>query len=110
MEINVSVQYKTSESKGGGDGVVSYENGEFVIISKGVAARVLFGAIGAALAKGKEVMRFTVEDIASYKAYRKMLANYISLTLKDGSELTFNYPKKVEDELLSILAPAPQEA
>lgn len=110
MEINVSVQYKTSESKGGGDGVVSYENGEFVIISKGVAARVLFGAIGAALAKGKEVMRFTVEDIASYKAYRKMLANYISLTLKDGSELTFNYPKKVEDELLSIFASVPQEA
>ena len=80
-----------------------------MILSKGVAARVLFGAIGAALAKGKEVMRFRVEDIASYKAYRKMLANYITLTLKDGGTLTFNYPKKVEDELLSIFASVPQE-
>ena len=110
MEFNCSVQFKTSANRGGGDGVVSYENGEFVILSKGVAARVLFGAIGAALAKGKEVMRFRVEDIASYKAYRKMLANYITLTLKDGGTLTFNYPKKVEDELLPIFSSVPQES
>ena len=110
MEFNCSVQFKTNTSHGGGDGVVSFENGEFVIISKGVAARVLFGAIGAALAKGKEVMRFRVEDIASCKAYRKMLANYMTMTLKDGGTLTFNYPKKVEDELLSIVASVPQEA
>ncbi len=110
MEFNCSIQFKTSASRGAGDGIVTFENGEFIIFSKGMAARILFGAIGAALAKGKEVMHFRVEDIASYKAYRKMLANYVTITLKDGGTLTFNYPKKVEDELLSILAPAPQEA
>lgn len=109
MQINVGVQYMTDAGKGGGDGTVIYENGEFVILSKGIAARLLFGALGAALAKGKEVMRFKTEDIASYKAYRKMLANYITLTLKDGGTLTFNYPNKVKEELLSYFANVPQE-
>ena len=109
MQLNVSIQYKTDSSHGAGDGIVTFENGEFVILSKGMAARLLFGAIGAALAKGKEVMRFGVDDIASYRTYRKMLANYMTMTLKDGGELTFNYPKKAEDELLSIVASVPQE-
>ena len=108
MEINVTVQYKTAAAHGSGDGTVLYENGEFVIMSKGMAARLMFGAIGAALAKGKEVMRFRVEDIATCNTFRKMLANYMTMTLKDGSTLTFNYPKKVEDELLSIVATVPQ--
>ena len=109
MQINVSVQFKTPDAHGAGDGTVIYENNEFVIMSKGMAARLMFGALGAALAKGKEVMRFRVEDIASCKSFRKLLANYMSMTLKDGSTLTFNYPKKVEEELQSIVASVPQE-
>ena len=110
MEFNCTISFKTNSSRGGGDGTVLFDDGYFIIYNKGIAARAMFGAIGAALAKGKEVMRFDVSEIESYRSYRRLFSNYITLTLNDGSTLTFNYPKKVQNELLPILAVAPQEA
>jgi hypothetical protein len=107
MEIKCTIQFKTQTAHGSGEGVVLFENGEFVVRNKGIATRMLFGALGAALAKGKEVMRFPVSEISSYETFRKMLANYMRFTLKDGSVLLFNYSKNVEEELLAIVSSVP---
>ncbi len=109
MVINGAIQFKTPSSRGKGDGVILFENGEFVVRNKGIAT-ILFGAVGAALAKGKEVMRFPVSEIASYETSKKMLAHNMRFTLKDGSFVQFVYPKDMEQELIQIIASVPHSA
>ena len=76
---------------------------ELVFFRKSAATRALFGAVGVALASGKEVGRFSVEDIQSYSIVEKPFSNQLTLELKNGEYITFKLSDALSSELLPIL-------
>ena len=105
MRANITIM---NSSFGSGDGAIEFQNGEFVFFLKSIATRLLFGAIGAALASGKEVCRFTVEDLQSYELKEKALSKTLKLNLKDGRFIVFGLKKDVSEAIMPALQSVPQ--
>ncbi len=90
-------------SYGHGDGAIETQGDKFVIFKKSVASRIAFGAVGAALAQGKEIMRFTLNDIQSCNAYTKGIKTWLRINLNDGKYVVMQMKGGVRDHIYQML-------
>ena len=86
-----------------GDGAIEYIDGEFVLYNKDPMVRVLFGAIGNAIASGKEFKRFRTEDIQSFEIIEKAFTNRLKITLKIGEYFSLKNESDIQRGILPIL-------
>ena len=100
MRYNITIR---KSSFGRGDGAIEIENNEFTFFIKSFMTRTLFGAVGVALASGKEALKFSVEDIQSYEVIEKTFNKELTIVLKDGNSVTFILKKDVSAEIMPIL-------
>ncbi len=100
MRSNITIFNSTI---GRGDGAIEINGEEILIFKKSIATRLLFGAIGAALAHGKEAMRFTAADIQSYQIEKKTFTDRMTITLKDSGFVTFNLKNEIRETIMPIL-------
>lgn len=103
MRYNITIN---SSSFGKGDGSFEYENNEFVVYKKSNAVRVFGGALGVALATGKEALRFGAYSIQSYEVKEKAFSKLLKITLNDGSYVEFKLRSDIEEEILPIIKEA----
>lgn len=103
MKHNITIN---SSSFGKGDGTIEIANNEFVFYKKSNAVRVFTGALGVALATGKEALRFGAYDIQSYEVKEKTFSKMLKITLNDGSYVEFKLKSEVEAEILPIIKAA----
>lgn len=86
------------------DGAIEYKNGEFIVYKKSLSVRIAFGAVGNALASGKEVMRFPYYEIKAYKFSENTINNVLSIDLADGRYIQMTLNSNVKKQLMSLLA------
>ena len=100
MKYNVTIN---RSSFGLGDGALEINGREFIFYKKSAITRALFGAIGTALASGKEALRFTVDKVQSYNLVEKTFSRQLTIQLQDGRFVTFTLKKDVEAEVMPLL-------
>lgn len=103
MKYNITIN---KSSFGKGDGAIEIANNEFVLYKKSNAVRTFGGALGVALAGGKEVLRFGAYDIRSYEVKKKTFSKLLNITLNDGNYVEFKLKSDVEAEILPIIKAA----
>ncbi len=102
MRFNTSVESK----HGSGDGAIEIENNEIAIFKKSQAVFYAFGAIGTALAHGKEIMRFSLDDVSSYEVTEHLFSNDLRIVLCGGDYVKIGLKSELRDYLLPLLEKA----
>ena len=100
MRYNTSID---ESSYGAGDGALEYDGQEFVIFKKSQAVRIFFGAIGNALAHGKEIMRFSLRDISLCRIIQKTFHDRIRIELRNGEYVVLVLKGDMIDDIFPVL-------
>lgn len=100
MRFNTGID---ASSYGGGAGAVEFNGREFVIFKKSQAVGLFFGAIGTALSQGKEIMRFSLDDIASCRLIEKAIRDRIRIDLRNGEYVVLVLGDDLVDNVYPVL-------
>lgn len=100
MRYNTSID---ESSHGAGEGAVEFDGREFVIFKKSQAVWLFFGAIGNALAHGKEIMRFSMDDIISCRIIQKTFHDRIRIELRNGEHVVLVLKGDMVDDICPVL-------
>lgn len=93
----------SQENVGNFDGGIEYENGELILFRKSALIRAAFGAIGNALANGKEYQRVPVAQIRSMEIERGTFSSQVTLILPDGTFLRFKHKSDMDAAFIPML-------
>lgn len=74
---------------GNADGAIEIDGKEIVVFRKSFFVRTFFGALGTALASGKEVGRFTRNEIEFYEIRERAFKSIVWIRFRDGEEFSF---------------------
>ena len=99
MRYNTSVQYKNFS----GDGAIEINGDEIVVFKKSAAIHYAFGAIGTALAQGKEVVRFSLGEIKAYNIIERLFGQELSITLRNGDSVVVGIKSDMWGSFLPLI-------
>ena len=100
MRYNI---YIKNSSFGACDGADEISGNELIFYKKSQFVRAFFGAVGVAIASGKEALRFSVGNIQSYAVTDKTFSRLLEIKLNDGNYVCFKLKSDVESEIMPLL-------
>ena len=102
MRYNTFVRYKRMS----GDGAIEVNGKEVIVYKKSEAIRVAFGAIGSALAQGREILRFSIDEIKSYNVINGVIRDELCITLFNSESVTISLKTDIKNDFFPMVEKA----